>query len=82
MRRRRPGRVRPRPLVPPSADPGGPVRRHARTGVPELTGLSRDTPGATAVELYGKRDCEKEERLELRMVGGRDGLDSFRDRLR
>jgi hypothetical protein len=34
------------------------------------------------VELYGKRDCEKEERLELRMVGGRDGLDSFRDRLR
>lgn len=41
-------------------------------------GWRREMPGlATAVELYGKRDCGKEERLELRMVGGRDGLDSL-----
>jgi hypothetical protein len=42
-----------------------------------VTGVSRDTPDATAVELYGERDCEKAERLELRMVGVRDGPDSL-----
>jgi hypothetical protein len=48
---------------------------HERTGCSSsgLAGLSADVQGgATAVQLSGEGDGDKEERLVLRVIGGRD----------
>ena len=50
-----------------SGDPGGRSVSGRVPHCPGLTGRSREMPGvATAVQLYGEGDGDKEERLELR----------------
>ena len=56
---RRAGRVRPRPRVPASADPGGPVRRHAGVGARRLAPRrgARPRGGGRADGPGGPADC-------------------------